>query len=412
MNELAWATNMKKLERNNRVVLTNTDTGNWIKISKESFEMLNEAVINNQNAKQLIESFETNEDRIYIERLIEKLEELKVWKGKEKNKQQLEQVYFLLTHRCNLHCIHCSMDAAQCNSDDFLDTEKVIIALKEIIRLNPKQIVLSGGEPLFREDFFEILNYLSDHYRGEITVMTNGTLITEKNVDLLSKRITSIDISVDGINEQTCSKIRGKGVFSKVMQAIELLHSCSFTAISLSMVFGNSNYYMLPDFYEMNRKLGTKPIPRVFSPIGRGESSKDIFNQVSKEKLSELNPSNMQDTLKSCTCGACKKEICVDYKGDIYPCVLLTKEKYKLGNIFSESEVNMLTDNVRIKTLPAFQEFEKLYPDKIEYCKNCDINLFCWTCLHFADIYIDTDDFQERCRAKKEALEKLVWEME
>ena len=54
MNELAWATNMKKLERNNRVVLTNTDTGNWIKISKESFEMLNEAVINNQNAKQLI----------------------------------------------------------------------------------------------------------------------------------------------------------------------------------------------------------------------------------------------------------------------------------------------------------------------------------------------------------------------
>lgn len=412
MNELNWASNMKKLERNNRVVLTNTDTGNWIKISKESFEVLNEAVKNNQNAKQLIESFETNEDRIYIKRLIQKLEELEVWKEKEENKQQLGQVYFLLTHRCNLHCIHCSMDAAQCNSDDFLDTEKVIIALKKIIRLNPKQIVLSGGEPLFREDFFEILNYLSDHYRGEITVMTNGTLITEKNVDLLSKRITSIDISVDGINEQTCSKIRGKGVFSKVMQAIELLHSCSFTAISLSMVFGNSNYYMLPDFYEMNRKLGTKPIPRVFSPIGRGESSKDIFNQVPKEKLSELSPSKMQDTLKLCTCGACKKEICIDYKGDIYPCVLLTKEKYKLGNIFSEYEANILTDNVRMENLPAFQEFEKLYPDKIEHCKNCDINLFCWTCLHFADIYIDTDDFQERCRAKKEALEKLVWEME
>ena len=213
MNELNWASNMKKLERNNRVVLTNTDTGNWIKISKESFEVLNEAVKNNQNAKQLIESFETNEDRIYIKRLIQKLEELEVWKEKEENKQQLGQVYFLLTHRCNLHCIHCSMDAAQCNSDDFLDTEKVIIALKKIIRLNPKQIVLSGGEPLFREDFFEILNYLSDHYRGEITVMTNGTLITEKNVDLLSKRITSIDISVDGINEQTFSKIRGKGVF-------------------------------------------------------------------------------------------------------------------------------------------------------------------------------------------------------
>ena len=57
MNKLAWASNMRKLERNNRVVLTNTDTGNWIKISKESFEIMDEAVSENINIEQIIGSF-------------------------------------------------------------------------------------------------------------------------------------------------------------------------------------------------------------------------------------------------------------------------------------------------------------------------------------------------------------------
>ena len=140
--------------------------------------------------------------------------------------------------------------------------------------------------------------------------------------------------------------------------------------------------------------------------------SKDIFNQVSKKQLNEFSQDKMQDTLKSCTCGACKKEICIDYKGDIYPCVLLVKEEYRLGNIFCQDEVCAISDRERLETLSSFKKFEKLYPDKIENCKKCDVNLFCWTCLHFADIYIDTDNFQERCQAKKEALGKLIWDME
>ena len=71
-----------------------------------------------------------------------------------------------------------------------------------------------------------------------------------------------------------------------------------------------------------------------------------------------------------------------------------------------------ISDRERLETLSSFKNFEKLYPDKIENCKKCDVNLFCWTCLHFADIYIDTDNFQERCQAKKEALGKLIWDME
>lgn len=412
MNQLRWSDDIKKLERNNRVVLANAETGNWLKISKNCIEILDDSVKMGLSGNEIIQSFEDEEDKLYIKTLISKLTELEAWKIEDKKKKTLQQVYFMLTHRCNLHCIHCSMNASYSNSEEYLNTDKVIEALETVIKLEPKQIVLSGGEPLVRKDFFQILDYLSSKYKGEITLMTNGVLINEENVDTLISKVSSIDISIDGINEETCSKVRGKGIFQKVIDNIVLLQERGFHKISLSMVFGNSNYYMLPEFYEMNRNLGTKPIPRAFSPIGRGEESVNYFNKLSPQQLKEFNQKDMQETLKACNCKACRNEICIDFNGDIYPCALLVKEKYKLGNMFNTVEVNNIFDENKLTKIPAYQEFEKLYPDKIKHCQKCDLNIFCWSCLHFVDIYLDSENFEERCKAKKEGLEKLVWDME
>jgi len=412
MSKLIWASNMKKLERGNRVVIANGETGNWIKISKECFDILNDAVEHNIEEKELIEEFKTEEDKKYIERLIEQLRNLEVWKTTEEEKYELEQVYLLITHRCNLNCIHCSMNALQCVSEDYLDTQKLIEVIDTVIGLKPKQIILSGGEPLYRKDFCDILSYLSDNYKGEITLMTNATLITEQNVGFIVDKVSSIDISIDGIDEMTCQNIRGKGVFEKVLKSVGIIQAQGFEKISLSMVFGNSNYHMLPQFYKMNEKLGTKPVPRAFSPIGRGKLSREYFDKCSEEQLKEFSQEKMQETLKVCNCMACRKEICIDYYGDIYPCSLLTKEKYKLGSVFNKEDVKAIVNQKLLVSLPGFQEFEKLYPDKMEYCKKCDLNIFCWSCLHFVDTYIDSENFEERCKSKKEALEKLVWDME
>ncbi len=48
-------------------------------------------------------------------------------------------------------------------------------------------IMLSGGEPMVRSDFFEILTYLKSIYKGNIIVSTNATLINKNNVELLIK---------------------------------------------------------------------------------------------------------------------------------------------------------------------------------------------------------------------------------
>lgn len=409
MDKLIWNFNMKSVVKDNRAIVANDETGMWIKISKECFEILNDAVKRNIGKSELLAEFEKEQDREYIEELINKLDSIGVWQPKETKPNRLEQVYVMLTHRCNLHCRHCSMNASQTTEEDYLNTERMIDLLDRVIKLKPEQIVLSGGEPLFRRDFNTILKYVADNYSGEIVVMTNATLITEENVDFIVNNVSSLDISIDGIDEETCAMIRGKGVFDRVVKNINLLHSRGFENISLSMVFGNSNYHLINQFYEMNKKLGTKAIPRAFSPIGRGSDLKESFNKVNESHHGEYRQDKLEDTLTACCCKACRKEFCVDYYGDIYPCVLLMKDKYKLGSIFRSEDINAVTNGFNINKLSGFIEFEKLHPEKIEKCKDCDLRLFCWSCLHFVDIYKDSDVFDERCASRKEALEKVVW---
>ncbi|KAA5807351.1 radical SAM protein [Thermoanaerobacterium thermosaccharolyticum] len=68
---------------------------------------------------------------------------------------------------------------------------------------NPKSIMLSGDEPMVRTDFFELLLYLKSIYNGNIILSTNGLLISEENVDILTKCVTSMSISLDGADEES-----------------------------------------------------------------------------------------------------------------------------------------------------------------------------------------------------------------
>ena len=115
---------------------------------------------------------------------------------------------------------------------------------------------------MLRKDFFEILKYLKSKYDGKVSISTNGTFINNKNVDQLSKHTDQIDISVDGVDEETCSLVRGSGVFNKVIESVNLLKSRGFNNISLSMAFGDRNAHLESQFIELNECLGTIPIVR------------------------------------------------------------------------------------------------------------------------------------------------------
>lgn len=117
-----------------------------------------------------------------------------------------------LTGRCNLLCPHCYIDS---HSQGYikgseLNTSEAKFVIDELSYLNTHLIlILSGGEPMLREDIFEIVRYASE--AGFITVLgSNGTLLTEENLRLLKEAgLKGVGISVDSMDKGYNDSFRG-----------------------------------------------------------------------------------------------------------------------------------------------------------------------------------------------------------
>lgn len=129
--------------------------------------------------------------------------------------RKLHDVSFAISNRCNLKCKHCMVNADSCAENEFFTTEEIKQAFRKIIEAKPENITVTGGEPLVRKDFLEIITYLRENFDGTIGLMTNATLLNEKNVDVIVSCVNNISISLDGANEETVSLIRGQMYFRK-----------------------------------------------------------------------------------------------------------------------------------------------------------------------------------------------------
>lgn len=282
---------MKKLKpyreiiNGDKVIIANRDTGSWIRISRQCRDIVCTACEFSLTNSEILESLADDEDRIYINELLKKLKELGVI-GDEEKEEVIDVVYLLLTNRCNLKCIHCCADAADENSEVYrreMSTQEWTGIIDKIVDIEPGGIVLTGGEPLLRKDFFEIIRYLRSKYNGKVALATNATLINDDNVKLLAELIDKFDISIDGVDEESCSIVRGKGAYDKVINSVHLLKKNDVKEITLSMTFGTTNFHLKEKFFELNKKLNTKPIVRIFMPKGRGEKSEKNLIAIYKK---------------------------------------------------------------------------------------------------------------------------------
>ena len=99
-----------------------------------------------------------------------------------------------LTRRCNLECAHCYISAGPSeNAEDELSTDECRRITDEILSLNPNPMfILSGGEPLLREDLTDIASYAAT--RGATVVVgTNGTLLTSEKIQALVDALAQVD---------------------------------------------------------------------------------------------------------------------------------------------------------------------------------------------------------------------------
>ncbi|MCX8119088.1 MAG: heme b synthase [Desulfobacterota bacterium] len=128
-----------------------------------------------------------------------------------------------LIRSCNLACVHCRASSERGPYPGELGTEECLRVMDEMATLGKPVIILTGGEPLMRPDIFDLARYGTA--KGFRMVMaTNGTLITEENVEAMkASGIQRISISLDGHDAETHDAFRKvKGAFEGSLRGIEI----------------------------------------------------------------------------------------------------------------------------------------------------------------------------------------------
>lgn len=398
--------NCKTLVNGEQIIISNVLTGNYIKTSKRYYDTVLE-LINDKHCNQINDYPEKIQNNLRT--LISSLIKIGVLEQKSKGyrfverNQKIESVFIICTNRCNLNCTHCSKESDFGNTDG-LNSEDLKFVFDEVVDLKPLSITLSGGEPLYRKNFIAELNYLRYIYEGKIILATNALLINEKNIKDIINNIDTISISLDGVDEETCSEIRGENYYANVMSKIELIKRYGFNKIILSMTITKTTEKYKAEFIGLCKRLECMPLLRRFTPMGRGEINQNRLMSRASEQAIELEG----DVLRSKECSPIFKEICIDDMGRVFPCQLLMEKKFCLGHLLDigQSLKAIIGDN----GISINKEIEKIRPFNSNECGKCNVNLFCWSCLgNYINIKNNTEVFEELCEFKRNILMSKVW---
>ncbi|HEY3418183.1 MAG TPA: radical SAM protein [Armatimonadota bacterium] len=133
-------------------------------------------------------------------------------------------VFWELTARCNLQCQHCRAEAQEDFAAGELTTEEILRVAREIREAADPIMVLTGGEPLARPDFFTIAEECVGLF-SQVALATNGTLIDEEMARrIVDTGIKRVSISFDGARPETHDKFRGvPGSFQAALDGFDAL---------------------------------------------------------------------------------------------------------------------------------------------------------------------------------------------
>ncbi len=180
-------------------------------------------------------------------------------------------IFWEVTKGCNLRCIHCRATATELMSPADLPTAKALNIISQIADFGSPILVLSGGEPLYRHDIFELAEYATS--RGLRTALaTNGTLVTRDIAEKIKKAgIKRVSISLDGSDAITHDTFRGSpGAFEAAVYGMRNLQELG-VSVQINTTIARHNAHQLPEVLELARRLGADALHTfLLVPVGCG----------------------------------------------------------------------------------------------------------------------------------------------
>ncbi|MBA4372832.1 MAG: hypothetical protein C0402_08195, partial [Thermodesulfovibrio sp.] len=252
-----------------------------------------------------------------------------------------------LTRRCNLKCLHCYLGTSR--RDDTLPemtAGQICSVIDELADAGCLYLLMTGGEPLLRPDFQDI--YRHAKMKGLIlTLFTNGTLISDKDLELLMDLPPYVvEISLYGATAATYEKITGvEGSYKKCLAAITRLLE-NKVPVRLKTILMTCNSHEFFDMETLAKDFGVKfrfdaaifpAIDGDRSPLGLRVSAADAVEKEFSDRERAMHwreyfnkTQNLPFSGSLYSCGAGLTGFHINASGRLLPCLMTTGISYNL----------------------------------------------------------------------------------
>ncbi len=131
-----------------------------------------------------------------------------------------------LTRSCALACLHCRAEAQPKRHPDELTLDEARGVIDQLADLAPPVLVLTGGDPLMRPDFFDIVDYaVRRGLRTSVSPTTTALVTRERLERMRDLGVQMVHVSVDGARAMSHDAFRGfEGTFARAMRILGDLH--------------------------------------------------------------------------------------------------------------------------------------------------------------------------------------------
>ncbi|MBI4051992.1 MAG: GTP 3',8-cyclase MoaA [Elusimicrobia bacterium] len=192
--------------------------------------------------------------------------------------RKIDYLRLSVTDRCNLRCVYClPADGApflrgpqvlgalrrgpadgfvDSRSGDILTDEEIVRVVSVAVRLGINKIRITGGEPLVRPGIVSLVGRLAQIPGLEdISISTNGTLLSKLALDLYRAGLNRINVSVDTLKPERFRTIARFGDLGEVLEGIRAALEIGFSPVKINAVVMNGiNSEEIPDFVSWTRR--------------------------------------------------------------------------------------------------------------------------------------------------------------
>jgi MoaA/NifB/PqqE/SkfB family radical SAM enzyme len=190
-----------------------------------------------------------------------------------------------IIEKCNLNCTYCYPHSSK-KSGKIISFDKLKEIIDNAVKIDIKEIVLLGGEPLLHPNWSEILIYAKEKGIKRNILYTNGSLI-KKNIDKINSCVDWIRLHLDSIETQTFAESQGsnESMHSQIIDSVDLLVRSGFPGKNIELVvpLTKKSYSTLKETLSFAREKWGVVMTTLITLVDYGKAKE----MVQKEKLTK-----------------------------------------------------------------------------------------------------------------------------